>query len=125
MTDAKTNPKTNPKTASKTASKAAPETGADAGASPAASLVETTILDLCAQRGAEKTICPTDAAKGVAATKAGSATPPEDWQKWLGDVRRTAVGLARDGRLVIYRKGKPVDPGDFRGVYRLGLPREE
>ena len=64
-------------------------------------------------------------AKGVAATKAGSATPPEDWQTWLGDVRRTAVGLARDGRLVIYRKGKPVDPGDFRGVYRLGLPREE
>lgn len=92
---------------------------------PAPSLVETTILELCTERGAEKTICPTDAAKGVAARKAGSATPPEDWQKWLGDVRRTAVGLARAGRLVIYRKGKPVDPDDFRGVYRLGLPREE
>jgi hypothetical protein len=26
---------------------------------------------------------------------------------------------------VIYRKGKPVDPLDFRGVYRLGLPRQD
>jgi len=26
---------------------------------------------------------------------------------------------------VIYRKGKPADPNDFRGVYRLGLPRHD
>lgn len=94
-------------------------------ATPAPSLVEATILELCTASGAERTVCPTDAAKTVAARKAGSATPPEDWQKWLSDVRRTAIGLARAGRLVIYRKGKPVDPNDFRGVYRLGLPRAE
>jgi len=35
-------------------------------------------------------------------------------------VRRAAVKLALGGRLIIYRKGKPVDPNDFRGVYRLG-----
>jgi hypothetical protein len=40
-------------------------------------------------------------------------------------VRRTAVRLAHEGRIVIYRKGKPVDPDDFKGVYRLGLPRSE
>jgi hypothetical protein len=40
-------------------------------------------------------------------------------------VRRTAVRLAHQGRIVIYRKGKPVDPDDFKGVYRLGLPRSE
>jgi hypothetical protein len=40
-------------------------------------------------------------------------------------VRRTAVVLAKQGRLVIYRKGRPADPDDFRGVYRLGLPRSE
>jgi hypothetical protein len=40
-------------------------------------------------------------------------------------VRRVAVRLALDGRLVIYRKGKPVDPNDFKGVYRLGLPRQD
>jgi hypothetical protein len=32
------------------------------------------------------------------------------------------VALAQAGRLTIYRKGKPVDPADFKGVYRLGLP---
>ncbi|MBY0364025.1 MAG: DUF3253 domain-containing protein, partial [Phreatobacter sp.] len=39
--------------------------------------------------------------------------------------RRAAVGLAREGRLVILRKGKPVDPNDFRGVYRLTVPRQD
>jgi hypothetical protein len=38
-------------------------------------------------------------------------------------LRRVAVRLAREGRLVITRKGRIVDPDDFRGVYRLGLPR--
>ncbi|HSI42613.1 MAG TPA: DUF3253 domain-containing protein [Xanthobacteraceae bacterium] len=45
-----------------------------------------------------------------------------DWQRLLPLVRRAAIRLALAGRLVIYRKGKPVDPADFRGVYRLGLP---
>jgi hypothetical protein len=40
-------------------------------------------------------------------------------------IRRAAVALAQSGRLVIYRKGKPADPLDFRGVYRLGLPRQD
>jgi hypothetical protein len=48
-----------------------------------------------------------------------------DWHDLLVPIRRSAVKLAQDGRLVIYRKGKPVDPSDFRGVYRLGLPRHD
>ena len=43
----------------------------------------------------------------------------------MPQVRRAAVKLALAGRLVIYRKGKPVDPEDFKGVYRLGLPRQD
>jgi hypothetical protein len=35
------------------------------------------------------------------------------------------VALAQVGRLIIYRKGKIADPNDFRGVYRLGLPRQD
>jgi hypothetical protein len=38
-------------------------------------------------------------------------------------VRRVAVRLATEGRLVIYRKGRPADPASFKGVYRLGPPR--
>jgi hypothetical protein len=37
-------------------------------------------------------------------------------------VRRVAVRLMKEGRLVILRKGRPVDPDDFRGVYRLAAP---
>jgi hypothetical protein len=48
-----------------------------------------------------------------------------DWHDLLVPIRSTAVALAQAGRLVIYRKGKPVDPADFRGVYRLGLPRHD
>jgi hypothetical protein len=31
------------------------------------------------------------------------------------------VRLMQQGRVVILRKGRPVDPDDFRGVYRLAL----
>jgi hypothetical protein len=81
-----------------------------------------TILALCAAAGPGKSIDPTDAAKAFARQR------EEDdlgWRSHLHKVRSSAVALARQGRLVIYRKGKPVDPDDFRGVYRLGLPRGE
>ena len=40
-------------------------------------------------------------------------------------IRRTAVRLMKEGKVVITRKGRPVDPDDFRGVYRLKLPEGE
>jgi hypothetical protein len=49
----------------------------------------------------------------------------DEWHSLLMPIRRTAVKLALDGRLIIYRKGKPADPTDFKGVYRLGLPRHD
>ncbi len=48
-----------------------------------------------------------------------------DWHGLLMPIRRAAVALAQSGRLIIYRKGKPADPDDFRGVYWLGLPRHD
>ena len=84
--------------------------------------LERVILRLCAEIGADKTICPSDAAKAMAMETGGGELA---WRDWLVKVRRSAVDLAHSGRLVIYRKGKPVDPDDFRGVYRLGLPRSE
>ena len=81
-----------------------------------------TILELCASGTPERTICPTDAAKAFAQARGEDAL---SWRTHLQDVRRTAVKLAQAGRIVIYRKGKPVDPDDFRGVYRLGAPRDD
>jgi hypothetical protein len=79
---------------------------------------------------------PLDEAILAVLTRNGSGTlsPPEiahviepdgDWHALLMPIRRAAVTLALAGRLVIYRKGKPADPNDFRGVYRLGLPKPD
>ena len=84
--------------------------------------LEEVILQLCAECGAGKSIDPTAAAKAFAEARGEDDLA---WRHWLAHVRTAAVGLARKGNLVIYRKGKPADPDDFRGVYRLGLPRSE
>lgn len=47
---------------------------------------------------------------------------PEQWRRELGRVRNEAIGMARQGRLVILRHGKPADPNSFKGVYRLKRP---
>ena len=80
--------------------------------------IETTILRLLAERDDGKTISATDVARALA----GADT---DWHLRMTPVRRVAVKLALAGRVVIYRKGKTVDPNDFKGVYRLGLPRQD
>jgi hypothetical protein len=92
------------------------------GARDVAQSLEATILSLCAAAGAGRSINPTDAAQAFAAARGEDALA---WRTHLTEARRIAVRLAEAGRLVIYRKGKPVDPADFRGVYRLGLPRSD
>lgn len=84
--------------------------------------IEDVIRDLCAEAGPAKSICPTDAAKTFAAERGEDDLA---WRTWLPKIRSGAIGMARKGELVIYRKGKPADPDDFRGVYRLGLPRSD
>jgi hypothetical protein len=84
--------------------------------------LEDTILELCAEVGPQKTIDPIKAAQAFSQSR-GEDEP--GWRNWLVHVRSASIGLARQGKLVIYRKGKPADPDDFRGVYRLGLPRSE
>ncbi|WP_374575780.1 DUF3253 domain-containing protein [Phenylobacterium sp.] len=74
---------------------------------------EAAILGLLAELPAGKSISPEEAAR---------ALDPEGWRRQLGRVRAAAVGLARQGKLVITRHGKPADPDSFKGVYRLKLP---
>jgi hypothetical protein len=64
--------------------------------------------------------------KTLSAQEIARAVVSDDsWPDLLVPIRRAAIELAMAGRLVIYRKGKPVDPADFKGVYRLGLPRHD
>lgn len=75
--------------------------------------IEDAILDLLGKAPAGKSIDPAEVAKTL---------QPERWQRILPQVRATAVGMARQGKLVITRHGKPADPDSFKGVYRLRLP---
>lgn len=77
--------------------------------------IETAIFDLLAKVPAGKSIAPEDVARAIDA---------EGWRRQLGRVRGTAVGLARQGKVVILRHNKPADPDTFRGVWRLRLPQE-
>lgn len=74
------------------------------------------ILRLVSARGAGKTICPSEAAREFRS---------QNWQGMMGEVRKRAIHLAHQGAITIYRKGKPADPDNFKGIYRLGLPSGE
>ena len=78
--------------------------------------LETAMLRLVTERGAGKTVCPSEAARAV------GGDHPDGWGPLMQPARKVAVRLMKEGRLVITRKGRPVDPDDFRGVYRLRLP---
>jgi hypothetical protein len=71
------------------------------------------ILRQTAERGAAKSICPSEVARALAPEE-------EAWRRLMGPVRATALRLAREGQVEVLRKGKPVDPNqEVRGVIRL------
>jgi hypothetical protein len=78
--------------------------------------IEQAILDLLARQEPGRTISPMDVARAL------GSDHPDDWGPLMQPVRRAAVKLMKEGKLLITRKGRPVDPDDFRGVYRLILP---
>jgi hypothetical protein len=77
--------------------------------------IEAALLERLAALAPGKSVSPEEIARAV---------DPEGWRRLLPQVRATAVGLARQGRLVILRHNKPADPDSFRGVYRLRLPEQ-
>ena len=85
-------------------------------ARPDDAAIEETLLGLVTERVAEKTVCPSEVARAL------GGPHPDGWGPLMQPVRRVAVRLAHAGRIAILRKGKPVDPDDFRGIYRLALP---
>lgn len=62
--------------------------------------------------------------KSASSEEVARAADAEGWRRLTGHVRNTARGLARQGRIVITRHGKPADPEKFKGVYRLRLPTD-
>ncbi|MER0238217.1 DUF3253 domain-containing protein [Fulvimarina sp. MAC8] len=77
--------------------------------------IARTIAELCQERGPDKTACPSEVARALAGSN------EKEWRKLMPAIRQEAIRLAGDGLIVIKRKGKPVDPHNFKGIYRLGI----
>ena len=84
---------------------------------PAADVIEATLMRMIAERGAGRSLDPAEVARAL------GGPHPDGWGPLMQPIRRVAVALAEAGRVVILRKGKPADPRDFKGVYRLTAPR--
>ena len=78
--------------------------------------IRQAIAAAVAERGAGKTVCPSE----IARTLAGS--DEKVWRLMMAPIRVEAVRLAKAGEVRILRKGRPVDPDAFKGIYRLSLP---
>lgn len=85
----------------------------------AAPKIADVILELCKNAPPSETIDPVDAAKAFAAVSGRGRSAP--WEGYLQPVRDNAVKLAKEGKIIIYRKGVPADPDTFKGPYRLGI----
>lgn len=46
------------------------------------------------------------------------------WRQLMKPIKDEAVRMAKDGKLVLLRKGKPYDPDRLRGLYRIRLLAE-
>lgn len=80
--------------------------------------VETVILQLLEDRGAGKSICPSEAARRMAEL----AGHPERWRAWLKRTRATGLSMAKRGGLAVLQRGERIDPETARGAIRLRLP---
>ncbi len=76
--------------------------------------LEAAILELLAERGAGKTICPSEAARRVGG-------PEETWRSLMEPARAAARRLHAAGRLTITQGGHSVDPSRAKGPIRLKL----
>jgi hypothetical protein len=65
------------------------------------------------QRGAGKTICPSEVARSLGG---------DDWRDLMPLVREVGTALTVQGQIVTLQKGQRVDPSQVRGPIRYGLP---
>jgi len=69
------------------------------------------ILSLARERGPDKTICPSDAARAVGG---------QQWRDLMDDARTEARALARRGEVEISQRGEVLDPdAQWRGPVRI------
>ena len=82
--------------------------------------LEETITRLLAARAASASICPSDAARAVTASRSnGGADEDDAWRELMEPARRAARRLVARGEVVITQRGRVVDPSTARGPIRI------
>lgn len=71
-----------------------------------------TILSIAAQRGPDKSTCPSEIARMLF---------PEDWRKHMKNVVGAAIDLHKKGKVVITQKGIPIDVNQIKGPIRIKI----
>ncbi|MDH3737781.1 MAG: DUF3253 domain-containing protein [Alphaproteobacteria bacterium] len=89
---------------------------------PALDPIAETILDLLAAAEPNISISPQEVAQAVADARRRSNDPPDLWRRYLPAVKQQALYLARAGKLIVMRKGKPADAETAKGVIRYKRP---
>jgi hypothetical protein len=75
-----------------------------------AQAIRTTILTLVAQRGPDKTLCPSEVARALG----------NNWRDLMPAVRAVGGQLAAEGHIVVTQRGAVVDPTTAQGPIRYG-----
>ena len=78
----------------------------------AEALIAETIINMATERGADKSICPSDVARALF---------PADWRRHMDEIRSEAVKLQKQGRVLITQKGEPVDMDHIKGPVRIRI----
>lgn len=88
-----------------------PDSASLDGVEDVARRLRETILALARERGPDKTICPSDAARAV---------DSQNWRDLMDQARDTARDLARSGDVEITQRGEVLDPdATWRGPVRI------
>src|SRR3546814_5316802 len=81
--------------------------------------VAQTILALLHEAGPGGSLSPDDVARAFAEGRRRKSDPPDLWRRYLNAVRQQALHLARDGKIVILRRGEPQDTtAPIKGLIR-------
>jgi hypothetical protein len=78
--------------------------------------LEREILRLLEERGAGKTICPSEAARALAGSDERDA-----WEPLMEPAREAARRLVKAGKIAITQHGQEVDSATAKGPIRLRL----
>jgi hypothetical protein len=74
--------------------------------------IEKAILTMAADRGTDKTICPSEVARAMFG---------ENWRSEMQTVRDAAFDLAAQNKVIVTQKGEKVDPENFKGPIRIQI----